>query len=629
VPQWQQKGVRVFALVAATTAVTLAAASESPAVRHQARATLAPKPLDVLAAQGDSNGIPLNPRWGYQQAPNQVADARNLCGQIFLSIFSTAVNPACTSQNPSWDGPGNPWSHEVCSGGTASGHSNWFAATYTGPIYFEDHSSAWGGDDDYTMDVVTPQARGSLSGNGRINGRPTIHIEFDSDETIDHFSTPWWSQLKSLVDLHLFATTYPQVHAFMDGSQAIVTGLFGIDWVHTPGAESHPVWALAIEVNPDRYAFFVRNSGDEGYCSSNDHAVNFPGNRYTFKLPWQPNATDVQLSASIHYGFASGIVTTTFTPNVHIVPVRGVGVYLTLQFPQPLFTPLKPFYDGEIHLRWIYKGKPPKPRKPQKCVVLKTCPESGDEPEHVIEGIFEPLLSDSDKIAIGAKITQPDTRDRPVSQRLIHIRRSHQPPHRAKHPPKTSARIDQAIAKRYSMQQTLLCGAIHLPELPAPCFSPATIISFDDRATGIEVTTQYLRNGVTFGPATNQDTTRAPRITTVSNEANSPPNALLSGLCVAAACEFGTQSQLTGVFATPQKQLGMFIGETPDGSATTVTLKAYDASNRLVGQKQAMITPGGGIHIPVVLVLGESTATITRFVVSAPKPFDIDDLAFS
>jgi hypothetical protein len=236
------------------------------------------KPLDLVSDQGvDSNGIPLNPRWGYQNPLPQSADPRRLCNPLFSSTPagpSNNVDPSCTSQSPSWDGPGlfgpggappgfgGVWSAVVCSQGPGPnmGHSNWFPATYTGSLYWGEHSSSWGGDDDYSMDLWTPEQRGTLSGNFAGG----IHIEFDSDETIDHFRTRWWSDFHRAVD-DSDASATRRVY----GQTAIVTGLMGIDWAHTPGAELHPVWALAIhdnegDVNTSEWSFFVRNWGNEG-----------------------------------------------------------------------------------------------------------------------------------------------------------------------------------------------------------------------------------------------------------------------------------------------------------------------------------------------------------------------------
>ena len=165
-------------------------------------------------------------------------------------------------------------------------------------------------------------------------------IEFDSDETIDHFHTPWWKAFHQAVDLNTSASDFisrveadpsvledpaelarwqdqqtlqqqlNQVYAMIGDSRpggkgkfAIVTGLLGLDTEHAGAqAELHPAYAVAIRVNDDpsdeTWAIFVRNWGNEGYCSSLPHPVDFPNNQYTFHLPpnpWVPDESSVSV----------------------------------------------------------------------------------------------------------------------------------------------------------------------------------------------------------------------------------------------------------------------------------------------------------------------------------------------
>jgi len=79
------------------------------------------------------------------------------------------------------------------------------------------------------------------------------------------------------------------------------TGLMNFDPAHDVHVELHPVWALAMNVNPqgstddDTWVFFVRNSGNEGFCGGSQEFIDFPNNQYTFRLPWNlpwgPGAT--------------------------------------------------------------------------------------------------------------------------------------------------------------------------------------------------------------------------------------------------------------------------------------------------------------------------------------------------
>ena len=480
----------VFSVPASSSTASSGSHSSSPlrlnALKCQDPKSPGPRCLDLVFDRGaDPNGIPLNPRWAYQTAGVPAMDARDLCKPIFPSIFSTAVSRACTSQAPTWDAPGltGPggfppgtggfWSGVICShgGGPGKGHSNWATATYTGgPIYFEDKSSKWGGDDDYTMNLHTPNGRGSLKGNKQGG---FIHLEFDSDETIDNFGTAWWARLQHDVD-----TLGDNFHGRKLGDRAIVTGLMGIDWVHTPAMESHPVYALAIESAPGDWGFFVRDNGNEGFCSSYDHPVFFAGGTYTFKFNWQPGATGVQFSIGVHDGVSSSFVSNTLLSNgfpgagiPHIDIVRNDGVYVTFSFPnQALLSLLKPFYDGEIKLHWI--GGRPSPAPRSVCTANpKLCTSEEDDPERMSEALLGPLLSPSEKLAMGALLTQPDTRDVRLGPRRMQIRRPRHFPQRRAAVPRNRALFDPQKAQRDRLQLFLICTYLHerIPGFPKAC----------------------------------------------------------------------------------------------------------------------------------------------------------------
>jgi hypothetical protein len=426
-----------------------------------------PRCLDLVFDRGaDHNGIPLNPRWGYQQPGVPIADPRDLCRPLFYPFLSRIVNPACTSQSPSYDGAGGlSIAGAACphGGGPASGHSDWVPATYTGgPLYFEDHASSWGGDDDYSMNLHVANARGSLIGN-KAGG--FIHLEFDSDETIDHFGTTWWNQLHQNVD-----NLGDSFHGRKLGDRAIVTGLMGIDWVHTPGMESHPVYAMAIESAPGDWGFFVRNNGDEGFCSSDDHPVSFAGGVYTFKFDWQPGATGVQISAQIHDGLASFSVLNGIPgAGVQINPVLNDGVYVTFKMPSSL-AQLKPFYDGEIKLHWI-GGKPPKAPRSICSPNPKGCPDTEDDPEQATQALLASLLTASQKAMMQKLLTQPDTPDVKLSPHSIEIKPLRRAPPLPVGRAQVRAAVDRKKVARDQLQLRLVCGYLHdkIPGYPKTC----------------------------------------------------------------------------------------------------------------------------------------------------------------
>jgi hypothetical protein len=247
-------------------------------------ADISPPPMDLVWDSADDNGLPLNPRWRYQMITGSVPEPPTLCSSL----------AACTSQQTSTDSasicrlnPDGYWQ--------VPGHWNWFPVTLEGSISWHSHSS-W--DDDYKFEFHPPDNAGftvSAASKGY------MELEFDSDETIDHFSTPWWESFHNAVDNSagaaatlqeirsggLFATEeivrlleqeVEYVYQMIEGRFAIVTGLFGLDCAHSDtdsSTELHPVYAMTILVNDNPadqlWAIFARNWGDEGFCSTSQH----------------------------------------------------------------------------------------------------------------------------------------------------------------------------------------------------------------------------------------------------------------------------------------------------------------------------------------------------------------------
>jgi hypothetical protein len=124
--------------------------------------------MDLWWNAVDDNVLPLNPDWGMQvnsdgTTNGRVPDAGQLCNNFHDEGDNLQLgNPSCTTQRPTVDEP-SVWSDPafwtVCqaSGGVAGavhGHINWGLATYTGKLFFTDHSNpvpSGLGDDDYDM----------------------------------------------------------------------------------------------------------------------------------------------------------------------------------------------------------------------------------------------------------------------------------------------------------------------------------------------------------------------------------------------------------------------------------------------------------------------------------------------
>ena len=207
------------------------------------------KDWDVVAKELDENGFPLNPRWGKQVMSNQSPD---------FKTFNEKDYPIWTNSG-TWCGT----------------HYNFMPITYTGQIAWEGHSNSVYDDDDY-YGPITRADRAAYTTSGEF-----LHWEFNSEETVDNWDNTgtWWNLFHhNAVDMG-----DNEAKSHMNNDSAIIIGLLNIDGQHSNPCELHPVYAMFLQqqvVNFDNifpipatnnnlvYHFFVRNWGDEGFCSS-------------------------------------------------------------------------------------------------------------------------------------------------------------------------------------------------------------------------------------------------------------------------------------------------------------------------------------------------------------------------
>ena len=204
--------------------------------------------FDVVATDLDENGFPLNPKWGKQVNSNQSPDFNNF-----------------TDDYPIWKN----------SGFWCGTHYNFMPITYQGQVAWEGHSNSVYDDDDY-YGMLTRADRAIYT-----TARNYIHWEFNSEETVDNWdkTSTWWN----LFHHNAVDVSDNEAKAHMDNDPAIIIGLLNIDGQHDNPCELHPVYAMFLQqqvVNFDNifpvaatknnlvYHFFVRNWGDEGFCSS-------------------------------------------------------------------------------------------------------------------------------------------------------------------------------------------------------------------------------------------------------------------------------------------------------------------------------------------------------------------------
>ena len=279
--------------------------------------------FDVLSTKVDPNGLPFNPEWSWQLRHRDNIPDTEMCHNFSIREWSNIPpNPGafmspyfadCTDQADmsTVDLPSGV-NEVLCDarsipyyGDTFPGHVNWFPVTLEG-------FGGWitlGPDDDYTFSYTREDNSCPLC----VNARDFVHVEFDSDETIDHFSSTEWNQLHKAVDDWMSAAgivSYCETRGGCDLSEVRqaqqqvdalpkffqghtdLTGMFGLDGEHGLKSELHPLFAVALRrdkidnnQNDEGWLMFVRNQGDEGFCSS--HIWGLGLEDYTFRLPWR------------------------------------------------------------------------------------------------------------------------------------------------------------------------------------------------------------------------------------------------------------------------------------------------------------------------------------------------------
>jgi hypothetical protein len=233
----------------------------------------------------DFNGFPRNPTWSGQHG--------DTCADPYVCNFDLNGG-RCNTQMLSGAGTDTArrsfWRalftgtlfHYTCEGSALAnhfpGHVNIGLATYEGTV-------AWDGisvDGDYDFRLFP------IKGGVTDSNRDFVHVEFDSDETINQLDAlpPWWDEfrvasLKFPNDGSVDALIGPRPYAVM-------TGLVGFDCEHDCHSELHPIYAIAIRRPPsegvERWSILVRNWGTEGWCSSLNHVI---GSRVSILLPYQ------------------------------------------------------------------------------------------------------------------------------------------------------------------------------------------------------------------------------------------------------------------------------------------------------------------------------------------------------
>jgi hypothetical protein len=356
----------------------------------------ASKPFDMVWDSEDTQGLPMNPRWLVQREKKDasfVPDFVNTCGAAFSggnTVDIGVLDSICTSQNPymdldtspfiGWSWPGGPG---YCTDdGILHGHLNWAIATTTGTVRFDNLSTGIGSDDDYNLGLK--EKDNSLLDTDNVAETAShsegagLSLEFNSDESIDQFQSPWWATLNSNVQNNTAPPNSP-LSALNNGLPAVVIGLIGVDGVHGHGhIESHPVFAMAVETGSredkdsrdETWAFFVRNSGNEGNCSELIHYWEGLEGKYYVQLPTPSNwtdVTDVTVASSNAWLWSAGTAWATVQSGqgesrvpVQVAGPRGEGSVVVAKDSQAMYLEVSlpaPVEAGPNQIGWGVNGE--------------------------------------------------------------------------------------------------------------------------------------------------------------------------------------------------------------------------------------------------------------------------------
>lgn len=383
-----------------------------------------PRPFDLVSTSTDWNGFPLNPRWQAQVTnPGTRPDP--------TSCEESDFRPPCTNNLVTWDGWGSGPAFSNCR------HANWQAATHVGSIRWVGYSHQYVWDDnDLNFDMQLAENAGLTGSQER------LHLEFDRGETTSRFGSPFWRTFDQGVSTNLPSTLF-------DSSDAVITGLFGLDCMHGCTAESHPVYAFAARVwgselvHDDQWAYFARRTGNEGWCSSQNHPISWQ--RAFIRLPAPSSSvTNARLTSRSDLYGANGAAWVGASFDATTTPPS-----LLVEFSLPSDNSIA---DGVLHIEW-QSTVPISPRTRPT-----TAPQSqrgGDERE--IEAL-EHRLSPQQRAAFETRLRQiepqrtstPRNASVPIPPAAFDWLRGRTPPPRVTIPPTAQGVPD---ADRVSLQR--------------------------------------------------------------------------------------------------------------------------------------------------------------------------------
>jgi len=338
--------------------------------------TPTPSTFDLVPGAYDSNRLPLNPKWGWQVLGQGTTNPLDSCaGLHYETPDGDNVKlgaPPCSTQTVTTDRSHEgfwgsiPFIGKLCvpddpkDTSRVYGHVNWRTATYTGTVEWSGLSGDSGGfeafynDGDYNFEFTPSNGGGVTSFNPN-----TIELEFDSGETVNSFDSLWWRKFhdaviadsQEAVDRRI-PNTHTHAKQLVDSHEAIVVGLVGLDAVHGAKSEIHPIFAIAIRMNApkevksdnDGWAIFVRNWGNEGMCSHEQHYLDIATLTLALPPPGSAQHADIIHETTSFFTNNNGVSLNLDTD------IKPDGIHASFSLPQ---SEARPITYGELHIKWM------------------------------------------------------------------------------------------------------------------------------------------------------------------------------------------------------------------------------------------------------------------------------------
>jgi hypothetical protein len=335
----------------------------------------------TLSAQrwDNLNNIPKNPLWGYQVTncgspdnPFGIPDPHAQCPQgttpIESGIPGVPFPPPSLATPPPyfWYDYNKPCTHihvTYDSGYWCGVHVEFRPVMYEGIIEWEGKSTE-GTDDDYEIDIYrslpSPLDPSIATDSAMYSRSDHIEIEFDSDETVDEYTRcfgpfpclKWWREFRHWVD-----ESDTAAGNFINNHKAIVVAPANLDCEHDYSIELHPAWLFMVRdksgPSSDDWAFFVRNWGNKGFCSDDDHP-----------LPLQNISVLLQRAGSVGGNIGLGPPTELAgSSGTYILQSwqPGQGLVVTFLLPPPND---HGWIAGYLHIEWTMSPVAPPPPPP-------------------------------------------------------------------------------------------------------------------------------------------------------------------------------------------------------------------------------------------------------------------------